>query len=511
MKSRKSQILACASALALASCGGGSDGGARAPVAPDGVTHVRIEGELDAGTLGHLKRAVREAQGAHHDRLVVEIDTPGGEIELLWQLSKLLRDAASNGVAPVAWVHDRAWSAGVLVALSCDRIYMTPQGSIGSALPVQRGPMGITALPSEGEVRAKVISAVRANFRAMAEKTGRPPALAEAMVDPDAGAYQVRDGGTLRVISAQQWADARAGGSPPELVRTLARPGEILNLSAAQAVELGFADGLADDLPQVLDKIGESAAPLAHVARARSDDWVAWLDRWWPLILGAALVLAYIEIQAHGFGIAGFLSIACFAVLLVGRYLTGLADVLDVVMVVLGIALIALEIFVAPGTLWFGLVGALLVIAGFVLGSVGPGFEWQNALDQRLAIDAGFRFMLAAVLAVAAGLTLSRFLPKTPVLRGLVLDPSAGATSPAFAGALPEAHDAQQGGARVGAVGVALTALRPVGKVRLDADLAREFEARAGGRLIERGERVRVIEVSAGRLVVESAEQELAG
>jgi len=309
-------------------------------------------------------------------------------------------------------------------------------------------------------VREKVMSAVRANFRAMAEKTGRPPVLAEAMVDSDVGAYQVRDGSTLRVMSAQQWADARASGNPAELVRTIARPGEILNLTASQAVELGFADGLADDLAQVLDKIGETSAPLTQVARARSDDWIAWLDRWWPAILGLGLVLAYLELKVPGFGVAGILSIVCFAVLLTGRYLAGLADVLDVVLVVLGIALIA-----------------------------------------------GFRFMLAAVIAVAAGFTLSRFLPRTPVLRGLVLDPNAGATAPAFAGALPEAQEAREGAARVGAAGVALTALRPVGKVKLDADLAREFEARAGGRLIERGERVRVIEVSAGRLVVEASEE----
>jgi membrane-bound serine protease (ClpP class) len=507
MKSCTSSILACATALALASCGSSAGEGAPAPLASDGVTHVRIEGELDAGTLGQLKRAIREAHSSHHDRLLVEIDTPGGEIELLWQLSKLIRDAASSGVTPVAWVHDRAWSAGVLVALSCDRIYMTPQASIGSALPVQLGPTGIMPLPPEGGVREKVMSAVRANFRAMAEKTGRPPVLAEAMVDSDVGAYWVRDGGALRVMSAQQWADARAGGNPPELVRTIARPGEILNLTAAQAVELGFADGLADDLAQVLDKIGESSAPITQVARARSDEWIAWLDRWWPVILGVGLVLAYLELKVPGFGVAGILSIACFAILLTGRYLAGLADVLDVVMVVVGIALIAVEIFVAPGTLWLGIAGALLVIGGFVLGSVGPGFEWQNALDQRLAIDAGFRFMLAAVAAVAAGLTLSRFLPKTPVLRALVLDPSRGATAPAFAGALPEADAAREGAARVGASGVALTALRPVGKVKLDADPGREFEARAGGRLIERGERVRVVEVSAGRLVVESLEE----
>jgi membrane-bound ClpP family serine protease len=104
-------------------------------------------------------------------------------------------------------------------------------------------------------------------------------------------------------------------------------------------------------------------------------------------------------------------------------------------------------------------------------------------------------------------MTLSRFLPKTPMLKGLVLDPNSGGGAAAFAGALPEASGAQASAARVGAKGSALTALRPVGKVQLDADSATEFEALAGGRLIERGERVRVIEVSAGHLVVEAEKE----
>jgi membrane-bound ClpP family serine protease len=93
------------------------------------------------------------------------------------------------------------------------------------------------------------------------------------------------------------------------------------------------------------------------------------------------------------------------------------------------------------------------------------------------------------------------------MLKGLVLDPNSGASAAAFAGALPEATAAQASATRVGAAGSALTALRPVGKVRLDADPETEFEAHAGGRLIERGERIRVIEVSAGRLVVEAEKE----
>jgi membrane-bound serine protease (ClpP class) len=493
--------------LAIASCGGPNADTSAPESRSGGVTLMRIESELDVGTLSELKRAIHEAAAASNDRLVVEIDTPGGSIDLMWQASKLLREAAAQGISPIAWVHDRALSAGVLVALSCDRIYMAPQASIGSAMPVRSGPQGIESLPSDEGVREKVTSALRGTFRAMAEKQGRPAALAEAMVDADAGAYQVKDESGLHVVTGKEWDDARASGHPPELVHTIARKGELVNLSAAQAVELSFADGLAEDLPGLLVGIGRSRAVVARVERTRSDDVLAWLDRFAPLLIAAGLVLAYLELKVPGFGLPGILSIACFAVLLAGRYLAGLADVPDILAVVVGVALIATEIFVFPGTMWLGIVGAILVLGGFVLGSIGPGFEWRNVLDQNLVIDAAFRFMVAAVIALGAVLTLSRFLPKTPMLRGLVLDPNVGAGAEAFAGALPEASAASATRARVGARGTALTPLRPVGKVRLDADAGTEFEARAGGRLIERGERVRVVEVNAGRLVVEADEE----
>jgi membrane-bound serine protease (ClpP class) len=492
--------------IATASCGEQS-AETKMPETSDGVSHMRVEGELDVGTLSELKRAIHEAALAKHDRLVVEIDTPGGAIDLMWQISKLLRDAASQGVSPIAWVHDRALSAGVLVALSCDRIYMSPQGSIGSAMPVTSGLQGIQALPREEGVREKVTSAVRGTFRAMAEKQGRPAALAEAMVDEDVGAYQVKDERGLHVITGQEWDDARASGHPPELVHTIARKGELVNLSASQAVELSFADGLAEDLPGLLVAIGRSQAVVANVERTRSDDVLVLLDRWTLLLIVAGLVLAYLELKVPGFGLSGILSIACFVVVLAGRYLAGLADVPDIVAVALGVVLIAIEIFVFPGTLWLGIAGAILVLGGFIFGSIGPGFEWSNVLDQNLVIDAAFRIMVSAVIALIAVMALSRFLPKTPMLRSLVLDPNAGASTAAFAGALPEASSLSASEAHVGARGVALSPLRPVGKVRLDADARTEFEARAGGRLIERGERVRVVEVSAARLVVEADEE----
>lgn len=475
-----------------------SEPGARA----GGVTHLRLEGELDVGNLSHLKRAIDAARAAGHDRLIVEIDTNGGAIDLMWKISKLLRDAASKDLVLVAWVHDHAASAGVMVALSCDKIYMTISACIGSAMPVTLGPLGVQALPAEDGTREKFTSEMRAEFEAMAQKQHRPGALAKAMVDANVEVRQVRIDGELKLVDGKDWEQMRASGNPPELVRTIVREGELLNLTGTQAVELGFADGTAESLADVMDKIGYANLAPQNVERRASDDAIAWLERFTWLLLIGGLVLAYTELKMPGFGLPGILSIACFALVLAGRYMAGLADIPHIVAVALGAALIAVEIFAFPGTLWLGIAGAVLVLGGLVLGSLGPGFDFDSALDKRLILDASFHLMTYALAATLGVLLLSRFLPKTPLLRRMVLDPGAGARSAAFAGAMPEASR----GARVGEAGVALTALRPVGKVALDSDPAFEFEARAEGGLVERGVRVRVIEVSAGRLLVEAAD-----
>jgi membrane-bound serine protease (ClpP class) len=472
------------------------------PAGAGQLIHVRLEGELDRGMLPQLARAVRAAKAEENSTLVVELDTPGGAIDMMWDLSKQIREAADKGVRTVAWVHRHADSAGVLLAISCERVYMSRDGSIGSALPVTVGPGGLAPVSEDQAVREKITSAMRGDFRAMAERNGRPPALAEAMVDPDARVYQIRREGELLLVSGTEWDDLRAKPGVPELVATIAGPGQILNLSATRAVELRFADGVAETLEEVAQKAGASAGTAVAIERARSDDIVRWLDLFGPLLLVAGLVLAYAELKAPGFGVPGILALVCFALLLTGRYLAGLADVPHIVAIVLGLLLIAGEILIWPGSLWMGIAGFVLLVGGLVLSGLGPGFSLESGFDRQRLFSASGSFLVNGAIAVALMLVLSRYLPQTPVLRRLVLVP--GDTG-AGGGANPESAGRHAELARVGALGRALSPLRPVGKVALDADPSLEYEARSSGALLERGARVRVVEVSSARLVVEDA------
>ncbi len=493
----------------LAACGGSDSHPTQDPATPaPGVTLVHVEGELEVGNQALISRAVRSAKSTGNKTLIIELDTPGGGLDVLWAIQKQLLDGEKDGLTLVTWVHNHATSAGALVSLTCKRIYMSSTSTIGASEPVAAGAHGIEAIP-EG-VRAKVVSFLRAEFRSMAEKRGRPTALAVAMVDRDMGVRQVKVDGETKLITFDEWDSMREAGTNVELVKVVVPRGELLTLTAKEALEYGIADGIADDLEHVLDKLGIPAAVVATpLQRSNSEFVVTWLALLTPYLLLAGLVLGYLELKLPGFGLPGVLSIVCFVLLLAGQYLAGLADVPHIVAVAVGAAMVAVEVFVVPGTLWLGIVGLLLVVGGLILGSLGPGFDISSPMDQELVISAATRILVTASVALVIAFTLSRFLPKIPVGRRLVLAPSTDVA--AFAGAMPETQSAHAASARPGALGRSISALRPVGKVVLDDTGAHEWEARSSGALLDAGVRVRVVEVSAARLVVEGVFQDDAG
>lgn len=487
--------------LALALCA--ALAGAARPARATGRdwVHVRVEGALETGLLAYLERA----RGAARERgggLLLEIDTPGGEIELMWRLATALSDARADGVRTACWVNDRALSAGALLAIACERLYMRSRASIGSALPVRLGPGGLEPVSADPAVREKLTSSLRSEFAAMAQETGRPEILAQAMVDPALRVYRVRIDGERRVLSGREWDDALARGLPVEQEELLIAEGQLLNCTGGEAVELGLADGLAESLDEVLEKLdGGALVPLAPLP---SEELAGLLYRLWPLFLVLGLALGYVELKLPGFGVPGVLSIVCFGVLLFGRWLVGLADALHVVLVVSGLLLIAVELFVMPGTVWVGLLGGLLALGGLAW-SLGVGVRaWSSDYGRSLLLDDALR--AAGSLAIASGIAwgLSRALPSSSLYRRFVPDTSDRAS----ADAAPHARGEHARHARPGARGRALTTLRPTGKVVLDEVPMLRYSARADALEILAGARVRVLEVSrSGRLLVAREEE----
>ena len=465
---------------------------AEAPAEPDSVLIMRVDGPIDAGHQALFRRAVVTAK-ANGSPLIVAFDTPGGELTRMRQFAGAIDAAVNDGVRVIGWVDDQALSAGTWLAIACQSLYVRERSSIGAAQAVQLTPTGM--VPA-GE---KIASAYRAWVRGWAKTHGKNELLAEAMIDPGTEVRRVRLDGIEQDISGARWDDLVAQGNAPELIRTVVPEGTLLALTGAEAIQYGFADAMAESPEALLSKEGLAGMPLEPLDKTRSEDLLASLHGMRLLLLFLGLFFGYVELKVPGFGIPGGLSILCFIGLFVGQYLIGLADIPHVVLATLGVVLVGTEIFVVPGMIWPGLVGATCLVVGLLMSQVGPDLSMGDAWDRQLLFDATFQLVATAAAGVFAIWTLSRFLPQTPLLGRMVLAGAGGA-----ADAMPEAHDAtRQAHARPGALGTASTDLRPVGKVALDGDEDGVYhEARIEGGVLERGARVTVLEVSAGRLLV---------
>ncbi|MEO6709981.1 MAG: NfeD family protein [Planctomycetota bacterium] len=456
------------------------------------VVHMKISGPLDKGTQSLLRRAIGRAKSGPRT-LVIELDTPGGEIDLMFMLASQLADANKDGVLTIAWINDKAYSAGALVALACQRIYMRTQGVIGAASPVMV--VGGVIQPMDPSTEAKHSAALRSAFRAYAETQHRPAALAEAMVDRMVGAKQVRTrDGELRIVTVGEYDELREADSGVQFVRTIAERGTLVALSGTEAVLFGLADGIADSQDAVLAMVGMGGATLVPIERARSEDLATWLSAVNTILIGIGVMALIAEFKAPGFGLAGGVAIVCFALALFGSYLVGLADVPHLVAVGLGLALVAVELFLMPGAIWPGAIGAILVVGGLAFAQMGSGF-FSSPLGREIALDSALELMAGIVVAIGLGALISRYLPHTPLVGRLVQGPT-----PAFAGGAPAREFVRA--PELGEQGVALTPLRPVGKVRFSTH-GDEVEARSSGLAIDAGTSVRVVTVEGLRAVVE--------
>lgn len=383
-------------------------GNVRAEAASGEVWVVPVQGTIELGLAEFLQRVIDEAGDAGATAILLELNTFGGRVDAATEI----RDAIMASPVPVlAYVTERAWSAGALIALAARHLAMAPGSSIGAAEP----------RPAE----EKVISALRAEFEATAQGQGRDPQVAAAMVDKDV--------------------------SVPGLVEA----GKILTLSADKAAEIGFIDLIAGSRRQVLDHFGYGAARV----REMQPTWAEILARFLTdpvvssLLLTAGFVGLVIEMLTPGWGLPGAIGIVALALFFGGRIVVGLASWGIALLFIIGLILLIIEVFVIPG---FGVAGVAGLLA--VFGSVIFSFASAQAGLISLLIALG----LTAVIVTAS----YRYIRKTRAWNRLILTTAqkkdAGYVAPtSYADYL-------------GKTGKALTPLRPagtitIGEMRLDA------------------------------------------
>lgn len=311
-----------------------------------GPVHIiPVNGTIEPGLGHYLDRSITEAEEAGAGTIILDINTPGGRLDTVLEMRNAI---LSTDVPVVAFVNREAFSAGALITIASDQIWMTPGAVYGAATPIS-GATGETA-------DEKTISAVRSTFRSTAEQQGRDPVIAEAMVDP-----------TIEVPGLD------SGTS-------------LLTLSTEQALQHGYADGVADTREALLEELGLAGAETTVASPTLMEQATRWITD--PVIasvlilLGLALVV--VDGVIGGFGVVALVGAGLLGLFFWGHLIADLAGWEDLVLIVVGLALIAIEAFVIPGFGVAGVLGALSLIGGMVLAMTGRSFG-----DEGFAAEAG--------------------------------------------------------------------------------------------------------------------------
>lgn len=462
--------------------------------AAGGVVVLPVEGIIDLGLAGFVDRSVSAAEAAHASLLVVDIETFGGRVDAAVKIRDRL---LGTPVRSVAYVNPRAISAGALIAMACDEIYMAPGGTIGAASPVSIDPTG----ESKG-LGEKEVSYVRTEFRATAERNGYPPLIAEAMVDKDATVAVFTLADTVRVVTVDEIERvATELGLTAADAKTYSAAGKLLSMTTQDALAVRLAAGQASTLEELLETLQVAGSRVTRLQTTWSEDLVRILTH--PILSGLLLSLGmvglFIELRAPGWGLPGTLGVIALVLFFGAQHLVGLAQVEDVLLIGIGVGLLLVEAFVLPGFGVAGVTGIICLLLGMYLALVDapiPRYSWDFEQLNTAGITFGTGMLGTMVL---FGIAL-RYLPRTTFGRSFMLATELG-TDIGYTGVKMEAMP------DIGARGTAYTVLRPSGRVRIGDRLV---DAQTDGGFIEQGTAVQVIQILGNAVVVEAVAAEAA-
>jgi len=495
---------------------GDGDRGPDAPAPADGnkagprtAVVVGLNGPIDELASFSLRRRIELAKERNPDLLIVRIDSPGGLLLESEHLAVLLRDI--DWARTVAFISNRALSGAAMTAMGCDDIVMTPHARLGD--------VGVMAFDPMAEAfrfaPQKLFSDVVITMRALAEAKGRPPALAEAMVDRNVEVFRVRnrDTGELALMTEKDLAAADPQGNRWEKINLIVESQEdrFLDVTGTRAVELGLADATVNNFDELLQRY-QVADPPEVIEQTWIDSLVYYLNLPWVtgLLFVIGLVALYFELQMPGIGAGAVISGLCFGLYFWSHWMGGTSGWLEVVIFAAGVIFVLLEIFVIPGFGITGFAGALLIVASLIMASQRVTIP-KTQIDLISLRNTVLSLVVAGAAVVGfAILTRKRLEGGRSMFQKLILapteaDPELSSTA-SEQPAQPASEPAREAGPEtlVGAIGTTATALRPTGKVFV---AGRNVDAvAADSEFIERGCRVRIEAFQTNRYVVREEE-----
>ena len=406
-----------------------------------------IEDEIDLGLAPYVKRVVSDAEKNNADAIIFKINTFGGRVDAATQIKDAI---ISTKILTIAFINNRAISAGSLIALSCKKITMVPGSSIGAT----------TVVDQSGQKQAeKYQSYMRSEMRATAERNGRRTDIAEGMVDE-------------RVVV-------------PGLVDST----HLITLTSEEAIQFGIADTLINNIDELITAFNLKGAEIHQVDQNWAEGVVRFLNN--AIVSSILIMIGFFgllaEIKSPGWGVPGTAGLIALALFFGSSYILELASAIEIIMFVLGVVLILVEIFVIPGFGIAGVGGIILVIASLFLSLIGSNqeldFEGVSAAIIQLAVA-----LLGAIILV---FVMAKYLPKTNIFKKFVLS-DAEKTNKGFS-----SHTTSK--KLIGLQGVALTTLRPSGTAEING---KKIDVVTESEYLERGSKIEVIGVEGIRVIV---------
>ncbi len=416
------------------------------------VMVMEIKAEIDPRMARYVKLALEHAETTKADIVIIDMDTYGGVLTDAKEIVDFIMDFKK----PIwVYINSDAASAGALISIACDSIYMSPGATIGAATVVEGA--GGEAAPD------KYQAYMRGIMRSTAEKTGRNPRIAEGMVDE-------------RIV-----------------IDSIKQEGRVITFTTSEAMKFGFCEAQVESIEEILKRNKIENYELEEYELSIPEKIIAIFLN--PFISGILILVIiggiYFELQTPGVGFPLFAAIISLLLYLVPYYLNGLAAYWEIIALFVGLLLLGAEIFIIPGFGVAGVLGIGLTLTSLILIMLNNDFFNFEFVPLGDIIVASF----ATIGGLTGGALLLFFggakLTGTKAFKRI---------------ALTDTQEASKGystnfnaKAMLGKKGIAYTVLRPSGRVQIEEDI---YDAFTRGDYIERGDAIEVVDTEGSTLKV---------
>lgn len=408
--------------------------------AKEKVYHIPIENEIEKGLYEFLKRSFNEALENNASAIVLEIHTPGGYVDVAYDIGKLI-DETPKPTRIIAFINSKALSAGAYIALHAEHIYMTPNATMGAAQIVDM---------NGNAANEKVHSAWIKEMQAVAESTKRNPTIARAMADPTV--------------------DLPDYNSPR---------GKLLTLTADEALKTNYSSGTVNNLSDVLKLEGLENSEVLSLEETFAEKLARFLTN--PIIVTLLLSIAtlglVIELFSPGFGAPGTMGIISLVLFFFGHTVAGFAGYETIILFIIGSILLLAEAFVPGGIV--GLIGGSMMVISLL-------FAGENIVHM------AYSLLIAMAIAIIGMVVLVKFFEKNLHIFSKLVLRDATTTEEGYVSNVNRID-------LIGKEGKTLTPLRPSGTVLINDE---RIDVVTEGNYVDSDKKVKIIEVEGSRIVV---------